>query len=127
MKNKKWGKGTALTIMTAIIGLLFLVSPSFASELKTKNYTITIETHCEEGAVSCGDVTYVGTHNKTGTSITLVGSTWHSMCADGVTPNRFIGYKFQNGDVTYAVFESGLLEVYRGNELLLSEEGKWTY
>lgn len=115
------------TIIKVLIGFLVLASQSFASELKTKNYTITIETHCEEGVVSCGDVTYVGTHNKTGKSIMLLGSTWHSMCADGVTPNRFIGYRFINGDISYLVFEEGLLEVYRGDELLLREEGTWTY
>ncbi|VFQ44167.1 hypothetical protein MSL71_18110 [Desulfoluna butyratoxydans] len=120
-------KGTMKTIIKVFIGLLVLASQAFASELTTKNYTITIETHCEEGVVSCGDVTYVGTHNKTGKSITLKGATWNSMCADGVTPNRFIGYRFKNGDISYLVYEEGLLEVYRGDELLLSEEGTWVY
>ncbi|WP_139163818.1 hypothetical protein [Desulfoluna spongiiphila] len=115
------------TNITVLIGLIVLASHSFASELMTKNYSITIETHCEEGVVSCGDVTYVGTHNKTGKSNILNGSTWHLTCADGVTPGRFIGYRFKSGDISYLVFDKGLLEVYRGDELLLSEEGKWTY
>lgn len=55
----------------------------------------------------------------------LTGGTWHTACADG-SPCRFLGYRFQDGNVSYRVHQSGLLEVVRGrDEVLLSEQGEW--
>lgn len=107
---------------------ILLTTTANASTLTTKNYTITIETHCEEGSVSCDNVTYVGTSHRSGNSITLQGTTWHTLCADGVTPCRFLGYQFRNANIEYHVFESGLLQVIQqGNTTLIEEQGTWSY
>ena len=100
----------------------------FASTLTTKNYIVTITANCAEGDVTCEDVTYHGVSRRSGKGITLAGKSIHTLCADGVTPCRFLGYEFLNGDVAYRVYESGLLEVTRGeNEVLVEEQGEWTY
>lgn len=101
-----------------------------AQTLTTANFVITITSHCPEGSVSCDDVSYRGVAKKTGKAITLKGSTMHTTCADGVTPCRFLGYAFRNGDVRYWVWESGLLEVRQGGakgKLLVEEKGEWSY
>ena len=107
--------------------LIFSVS-TIASTLTTDNYTVTIEVHCSEGNVTCSDVSYEGVSKKSGNSIKLKGETWHSVCADGVTPCRFLGYKFKNGSYKYLVHESGLLQVIKGKtKVLVEEHGKWQY
>ena len=98
----------------------------FAGVLVTENYTVTIESQCQEGEVSCSKYTYTGVNHSSGKSITLKGSSWHTLCPDRVTPCRFLGYQFRNGNVTYYVGQDGLLEVVRnGNKVLLSERGEW--
>lgn len=115
-----------------ILSILALFSPvlysqmSLAGTLTTKNYVVTVTNNCEEGTVTCDNVTYHGISKQTGKAITLKGSTKHTMCSDGVTPCRFLGYEFKNGNVTYLVLESGLLQVFKGeSEVLLEEQGKW--
>ena len=50
----------------------------------------------------------------------------HTLCADGATPCRFLGYKFENGNTTYYVHQDGLLEVIRNrDEVLVRERGSW--
>lgn len=99
-----------------------------ADTLTTANYVVTITRHCEEGEVSCNNVSYHGVSKKTGKSITLQGSTKHTMCADGVTPCQFIGYQFKTGNISYLVLESGALRVVKGsNDVLVEEAGEWTY
>jgi hypothetical protein len=104
---------------------LFTSYSALAEELETPSYNVTIVSNCAEGEVSCDNVSYTGISKKTGKSISLKGSTWHSLCADGVTPCRFLGYKFKNGEVTYTVSEDGNLEVVKGNKVLFSEQGNW--
>lgn len=81
--------------------------------------------NCAEGNVSCDDVRYEGKNRRSGQSLVLRGKTMHSLCADGVTPCRFLGYEFRNGAVRYRVFESGGLRVTRGNKVLVDESGEW--
>ena len=98
----------------------------FGDVLVTKNYLVTITHPCPEGCVSCDNVTYRGMSRKSGKAITLKGSTWHSIGADGVTPSAFRGYQFTNGDTTYMVLVGGVLQVVRGDsEVLVSEKGVW--
>jgi hypothetical protein len=106
--------------------LVFSISPAIAAEkLITPSFEISIDVRCPEGAVSCDQVRYTGISKKTGKAIALTGSTLHTTCADGVTPCRFLGYRFKNGKVTYTVFESGELVVTQGDKLLLQESGSW--
>ena len=109
---------------------LFIVLFSFsltAGTLETENYIVKIESACEEGEVSCDKLTYIGTSKKSGKSIKLSGSTWHTKDKDG-NPGRFLGYKFKNGNITYFVTESGELSVVRNRtEVLVEESGTWAY
>ena len=93
--------------------------------LLTPGFRIVVERHCPEGSVTCDRVSYLGEDRQTGASIRLTGSTSHSVCADGVTPCRFLGYRFQNGNTTYVVDEEGSLRVLQGDKLLLEEQGEW--
>jgi hypothetical protein len=115
-------------IMKKLFGLLLLIA-SFsvlAKELDTPSYTIVITYYCEEGELSCNNVSYTGVNKKTGESFKLRGATWHTSCADTVTPCRFLGYKFKQGDVSYSISEEGRLEVVKGDkEVLVSEQGTW--
>lgn len=92
----------------------------------TPSYGINIVANCAEGNVTCNNVTYVGRHLKTGQTIRLRGQTVHTLCADKVTPCRFLGYSFRNGTYRYFVGESpAVLEVWRGKTLILSQNGQW--
>lgn len=106
--------------------LLTLALPSSASQhLVTASFDITIDVRCREGVVGCDQVHYTGVHRQTGRSIELVGQERHTRCADGVTPCRFLGYVFKNGDVSYAVWDDGTLSVKRGERVLVQEKGEW--
>ena len=111
--------------LAATLLLLGFASVGQARTLTTASFEVTIETRCEEGNVTCDDVSYTGVSRKTGKSISLKGSTHHSRCADGVTPCRFLGYVFRNGDINYVVTEEGLLVVSRKSKVLMQEAGNW--
>ncbi|MFN0161435.1 MAG: hypothetical protein ACKVQQ_09405 [Burkholderiales bacterium] len=93
--------------------------------LRTASFEVRIDQRCPEGYVTCSRVHYTGTSRKTGKSITLVGSTLHTTCADGRTPCRFLGYVFRNGKVVYTVLENGLLSVKEGDRVVVEEQGEW--
>jgi hypothetical protein len=110
------------------IALIVAIPASRANtldSLETPSYTITVESRCPEGWVTCDDVKYVGTSKKTGKSITLTGKTVHTMGADGVTPAHFLGYVFKNGRTTYFVSEDGQFRVTRSSKVLVDETGVW--
>jgi len=113
-------------ILIAYTALLFNLS--HAATLTTKNYVVDITHNCEEGVVACDDVTYIGKSKRSGASIELKGQTWHLTCADGISPCRFIGYIFKNGDITYKIYESGTLRVtHEDGRILVDETGEWSY
>lgn len=99
---------------------------AWAETLSTKSFNVKITRNCPEGNVTCNNVTYVGRNLKTGQSIQLVGKTMNAICADGVTPCRFLGYQFQNKSYRYFVGENGSLQVFQGKKLLLQEQGAWS-
>ncbi|WP_207907519.1 hypothetical protein [Celerinatantimonas diazotrophica] len=107
--------------------VFFLIMSPFVNgaTLVTTNYIISISQNCEEGNVTCDDVTYIGQSKKSGRSITLKGHTIHRMCSDGVTPCEFLGYEFKNGNTTYTVLESGVLDIKQNGHLLLHTQGTW--
>lgn len=107
------------------ITLLLGMSLARAGTLTTPSFVVKVTVNCAEGNVTCDDVTYVGTSRKTGKSIKLRGKTMHTLCADGVTPCRFLGYEFRNGKIDYQVTEDGQLTVTQGKKTLLSEKGEW--
>ena len=93
--------------------------------LKTKNFQITIWSGCIEGSVTCDKVFYEGTNINTGDSLQLVGKSLHTLCADEITPCRFLGYEFLNGNYRYILTEDGSLSVYQGETLIKEEQGTW--
>lgn len=95
--------------------------------LTTQAYKITVDVRCPEGYVSCDNVRYTGVNRASGKSITLTGKTVHATAQDGVTPSRFLGYRFDNGNTTYFVSEDGELRVTRGPKLLVQERGVWKW
>lgn len=108
-----------------IAALLLPSQAALADTLRTKDFRVTITNNCPEGNVTCKDVTYYGTNLKTGASIQLTGKTIHTLCADRVTPCRFLGYEFSNGNYRYVVTENGRLQVYQGRKLVLDQKGNW--
>jgi hypothetical protein len=113
---------------TAILALT-LFSAAFGAEARfeSASFVVLIDQRCPEGYVTCDDVKYVGTSKKTGKSITLIGSTVHSIGADGVTPTQFQGYRFKNGATEYFVSIHGYMEVTKGDKILVHEEGRWDW
>jgi hypothetical protein len=109
------------------IAFLFALAHAQAGSqvLDTRSFTVNIEVNCPEGAVSCDDVIYIGKNKKSGKTIRLKGQTWHTLCADGVTPCRFMGYKFASGRFSYLVTDTGTLTVSRGRRTLIEEQGSW--
>ncbi|KKL00452.1 hypothetical protein EIK76_16915 [Rheinheimera mesophila] len=108
--------------------LLLVCAFTHAQRLDTPNYSVEIQQLCPEGEVQCQNVVYKGTSKVSGASIELKGKAWHSLCADGVTPCRFLGYQFNNGRIRYLVHESGLLQVIgRSGSVLVQEQGVWDY
>lgn len=129
-----WERASALVIsvlertMKRTATILFLLSFSglaSADVLDTPSFIVNIEVRCPEGNVACDDVIYSGKSKKSGKSITLKGSTWHTLCADRVTPCRFIGYRFKSGKTTYSITQEGDLTVTQGNKVLVDEHSEW--
>lgn len=94
--------------------------------LDTPHYVVTIESLCREGEVTCDQIRYEGVSKRSGNSIRLIGHTLFSLCADKVTPCRFLGYQFRNGNVTYQILEPGILRVIQDQSIvLINEQGRW--
>ena len=93
--------------------------------LDTPGFTVRIEVRCSEGEVSCDDVVYRGESKRNKSVITLKGRTAHTLCADKVTPCRFLGYVFRKGAYTYFVSDAGELVVRNGDKVLVQETGAW--
>jgi hypothetical protein len=106
-------------------GWFWLAEGAIADVLTTKQFRIEIQRKCAEGNVTCDRVSYRGKDLKTGKSLRLSGRTIHSLCADRVTPCQFLGYEFRNQNYRYVVTDGGLLKVYHGKKLLLSQQGEW--
>ena len=90
-----------------------------AETIRTKSFQIEITRHCEEGSVSCDRVVYVGKELKTGKSIFLTGKTLNN-----IHSYTFLGYEFRNGKYRYVISRNNSLLVYKGDKLILQEEGK---
>jgi hypothetical protein len=106
-------------IIPSIAGIMAVASTANAETIRTKSFLIDINRQCEEGNVSCNRVTYVGTELKTGKAIRLTGKTINSS-----NSYRFLGYEFRNGKYRYIISSDNSLLVYKGDKLILQEEGK---
>lgn len=118
-----------------LVGLVLLACNALAQSdsppatqarvLDAGRYLIRIEVRCAEGEVDCAQVTYRGQNKRTGAKLELTGHTVHTTCADGKTPCRFLGYRFENQGFTYFVSDSGELTVSDGDTVVVRESGSW--
>jgi len=127
---------TSMKTPSRLLALFFLSTVVQAADafrkhiLETENHLVEITVHCPQGEVRCARVGYRGIDRKTGAALELRGETMHTICRDGVTPCRFLGYRFPNGKTHYFVWEDGdgeqgTLEVRTGSKILLMERGTW--
>jgi hypothetical protein len=110
-------------VLLPLSSIVALEAPANAEVLQTRSFNIIIERNCPEGAVVCNSVTYVGTNIRTGKAIRLQGKTIHHTGKDGVTPTRFLGYEFWNEEYQYIVTHDNKLQVFRGEQVVLEEQG----
>lgn len=97
-----------------LIMIVLLVSPSFAlaksvSHFEGKIFKADIEYGCDEGNVTCDDVSLKSTRVKDNSSIFLKGETINLNCPDVCD---FRGYRFTNGQYDYSFYPS-----QKGNDL----------
>ena len=96
----------SLQALIGIIASTCFALPAYSSgKYSTPTYEMTIEVSCVEGMISCDNVHMILTDKKTKESVSVIGSTLHTICADGVTPCRFLGYKFQKDDLKYMIID----------------------
>ena len=110
------------------LGLALLGSAQAAGrtyDFVTPSYGINIVANCAEGNVTCNNVTYVGRHLKTGQTIRLRGQTVHTLCADKVTPCRFVGYSFRNREYPRPPSPSYATTVGKAARVGLSHATRW--
>lgn len=100
---------------------LIPIGPSVGSTLVTKNYIVTIYHNCPEGCVSCDSIIYCGVSKKTGRTLVLRGS---KVVTNGGL-GHFVGYRFENGSITYSIHDNSLGIYRNNNETLAEEEGTW--
>jgi len=91
----------------------------------TQTYTIYVVHPCEEGCVACDNIRLLFRDNSTGRAFELVGSTRHSLGADGETPIGFQGYEARAGCRTYQVLEPGHLRIWEDGKCVAAERGEW--
>lgn len=115
----------ALLVEDAGDGSAAAPDPAGGRVLITPGFRVQVERHCPEGTIVCDRVSYVGQDRRSGASLRLTGSTDYRLCADGLTPCQFLGYRFRNGSVVYEVRDDGRLRVLQGGRLLLEEQGTW--
>jgi len=106
---------------------LLLSSELIAGErlLVTPSYQLKMDSRCAEGEVSCAHYTLQGRERHSGEPLMLQGRSMHTTCADGETPCRFLGYRFDAPERSFLITEDGLLNIYLGDSLILHEQGRW--
>lgn len=120
---------TNLNLWTRSLGFTCLLMAGAASAgervLITPSYELKMDSRCVEGEVSCSQYTLQGRERHNGEPLMLQGRSMHTTCADGVTPCRFLGYRFDQPERSFLITEDGLLNIYHGDSLILHEQGRW--
>ncbi|ESP92500.1 MULTISPECIES: hypothetical protein [Pseudoalteromonas] len=106
--------------------VLIVSSNSYGQTLVTGKYELTITELCEEGVVGCDNVVLNMIEHDSAEKIRIGGEAFHTMCADGVTPCAFQGYRFKTKSETYRILNNGTFQIFDTNgEQIHSEKGKW--
>ena len=107
--------------------LVFLLSCNVnADTFKTPSYEIEVGS-CPEGYVTCETIPVKLIEIATGKSSSYTASTLHTLCADGETPCRFLGYQFLAEDKWFYIYDTGSLEIRNNDDkVLMTEEGGWS-
>lgn len=111
--------------------LLYLLWSSVLGQtFRTDNFEFEFHNECGEGKVTCKKVRVFFSPIGIKLKLEALGRSIHSLCADGTTPCRFVGYELRSDGVRYIVYGFGVLSVMddSGNELF-QEQGfwEWTY
>ena len=114
-----------IALLSAVACPFGAVASDSALILETKSHVVVLVEHCPEGDVACNDITYVGVSKKSGDSIRLKGKSVHSMGSDGVTPSRFLGYSFINGQTKYFIENDGTLSISQKGRVSTEQKGIW--
>jgi hypothetical protein len=91
-------------------------------ELNTTSFTIDIQKNCQEGEVTCDNISYTGTRKSDGSQIHLIGHTLNNK-------NTFdlYGYTFKNGDYTYSIYiQSAEFILEKNGKVIVAEKGEWS-
>ncbi len=97
----------------------------YTQVLDTPSFAIRIEVQCPEGEVTCEDVSLRAENKQTKRVLNLGGRTSHRMCADNVTPCRFLGYVFRSDTLTCFIGDGGEFLLQEGQKVLVQESGAW--
>ncbi|WP_380184665.1 hypothetical protein [Kalamiella sp. sgz302252] len=107
------------------IRLFYAAHPGTVSIFDSKKYTARITRWCEEGNLSCDDVTLDSRSKLSGNSILLQGKTININCPDVCD---FRGYVFENNNYSYSFinndFASWTMEIFKGKQVIDSVQGK---
>lgn len=98
---------------------------SKGSHFLTPSREIVMVHDCPEGCVSCDKIKFRLTLKDTGQQQTFTGSTDHGKGVDGVTPSRFRGWRFRDGDMNYFISNDDQLTINKGGTTVLQEQGRW--
>ncbi|MCC5880306.1 MAG: hypothetical protein JJU03_10495 [Idiomarina sp.] len=98
--------------------------------LTTPEYQVALYSGCAEGEVSCDQIS-AQLQQPGSEARELNGSTMHTLCADGMTPCRFLGYYLSDQDYAYRILENGQLHIKQCSDLgcedIYNVRGSWHY
>lgn len=106
--------------MKNIFLLIFLMSACFAKTCTYENddFWVSIKSLCEEGELSCQNVSYTAINKKNQSLIFLKGKALND------TNYNFIGFEFKNGIFLYRINDRAnlVLQIYKKNKLIYEKD-----
>ena len=117
--------------MRSYLSLLFvflsLMHSASAETFETPRFTFVTEFLCPEGVVVCDNIRIEVTVKDSNEVFLVRGSTWHTLAEDGITPKKWLGYRFRkSGNDWYLDRFHGLRIVDAEGLELLSEKGDYS-
>lgn len=94
---------------------------------ESSRFDLVLQAACPDGRFGCDQIELSGEKKETGESIELMGR--ELLMGEPEYPHheRFKGYVFRNGDLTYRLLTAGrlIVEDEKRSQTLVDEEGKW--